>query len=153
MNKIKSALGYLWAVAAIILIPVMFIGLEKFTKSMVEASGIKVSTIFTGGEVLKAYDKNGYKVTVQKAVFPALVGESPTGFTQVSFLADKRESIAGIDENIDYDGDGKNDYNVKIDVKKPEATITPLDESVAGLYKLFTLNKGWGVRVLVKKKS
>jgi len=149
MGLIKNIIGYIWAAAAIISIPIIFIGSDPLAKKLVEASGLKVSQAYTGGETLKTADRPGYKMTIQKPVFPAIIGESAEGFVQIVLRPEKDDMPAVIKEMIDYDGCGRGDFTLGIDVKKAEAEVTSCDTRPVSLIKLYSLKKGWAVRVKV----
>ncbi|HNY10710.1 MAG TPA: hypothetical protein PKK26_03870 [Candidatus Wallbacteria bacterium] len=151
MNSIKNIIGYIWAVAAILLIIVIFIGSDFLSKKFVEASGLKVSPLYTGGETLRVVEKNGYKMTIQKPVFPALIGENADGFVQI-VLRSETGFADVIEERIDYDGNAGDDFLIKIDTKKSAAEVSSCDGRPVSLIKLYSLKNGWAVRVRVKNE-
>jgi hypothetical protein len=87
MLRLKAILGYAWAAAALILAMATFIGSDAFSRA-IAGTGIKINPRFSGGEVDTTIIRNGYRVSVHKPVFEALVGRSRSGFIQVDWKPD-----------------------------------------------------------------
>ncbi|OPY77719.1 MAG: hypothetical protein A4E64_01012 [Syntrophorhabdus sp. PtaU1.Bin058] len=150
MPKIRSIAGYMWAGAAIIIVLATFFGSGFFSRTLVAASGVKISPLYSGGEVMRSVDHGSYKALIHRPVFDALIGESKEGFVQVNW-----EPLAGlppvIEEPVDYNGDGKEDFSIRIDTKTGKATLTRINPLVLSVINTVKLDNGWVVRVQLKK--
>ncbi|HOE17215.1 MAG TPA: hypothetical protein PLX02_05795 [Syntrophorhabdaceae bacterium] len=150
MPKIRSILGYMWAGAAVIVVFATFLGSGFFSRTLVAASGVKISPLYTGGEVVRSVDHGSYRALIHRPVFDALIGERKEGFIQVNW-----EPLAGlppvIEESIDYTGDGKADFSVRIDTKTGKTMLTHINPQVTSIEESVKLDDGWVVRVQLKK--
>jgi hypothetical protein len=150
MAKIRSIIGYMWAIAAIIVVFATFLGSNFFSRALVAASGVKISPRYSGGEVIRSVDHGAYRTLVHRPVFDALIGEKSEGFIQLNW-----EPLAGlpgvIEESVDYSGDGKTDFSVRLDTKTGETSLTPIGPLVLSMEKVVKLDNGWMVRVRLKK--
>jgi hypothetical protein len=65
------------------------------------------------------------------------------------------ESSAGlpekVQEKIDYNGDGKNDFFIDIDTKTGTVNLAPYSPSIGSIEHIYKLKKGWAVRVHLKR--
>ncbi|EKD69253.1 MAG: hypothetical protein ACD_47C00193G0005 [uncultured bacterium] len=152
MTKIKTVLGFIWAVAVVILIPAGFMSSESLAKKMVHASGMKISPMYTGGEVAKTIENKDYTTIIHKPVFACLIGESQKGFVQVVWRA-KGALPAMIEEKIDIDGDEKPDFTLKFDTAAKTASFDPQNGVATKIIKIYNLKAGAAVRVGLKKQS
>jgi hypothetical protein len=150
MPKIRSILGYMWAGAAIIVVFATFLGSSIFGRALVAVSGVKISPLYSGGEVVRSVDHGSYKALIHRPVFDALIGERSEGFIQLNW-----EPLAGlppvIEESVDYNGDGKEDFSVRIDTKTGKTTLTRINPQVASIEESVKLDDGWVARVQLKK--
>jgi hypothetical protein len=148
MSTIKSILGYLLAGLALPLVLVAFINLNGWMQILGD-SGLRVSPWITGGEVAFTLAHDGYSTRVHKPVFMGLLWETRDGFVQVDWTP--RENAPGvIDEAIDYDGDGRDDFRVQWDTQTGVITLDPLSENVLYLEGKYILREAWAIRVRVK---
>lgn len=150
MSKIRSVAGYMWAIAAIIIVLATFFGNGFFSRILVAASGVKISPLYSGGEVARSVDHGSYRALVHRPVFDALIGEKSEGFIQINW-----EPLSGlppvIEEPVDYNGDGKEDFSIRIDTKTGEASLTRINPQVKSIGETVKLDNGWVVRVQLKK--
>jgi hypothetical protein len=150
MAKIRSIIGYMWAIAAIIVVFATFLGSNFFSRALVAASGVKISPRYSGGEVIRSVDHGSYRTHVHRPVFDALIGERSEGFIQLNW-----EPLAGlpgvIEESVDYSGDGKADFSIRVDTKTGKTLLTPIDPLVLSMDRAVKLDNGWMVRVRLKK--
>ncbi|MCG6536654.1 MAG: hypothetical protein L7F78_18595 [Syntrophales bacterium LBB04] len=152
MGKIKSILGYSWAFLAFVIVPVTFLGNAYFSQKLASATGVTVSPLYSGGEIVRIIDHGAYRTSIHRPVFDALIGETKTGFVQINW-----EPSAGlpavIREGLDYNGDNREDFIITLDTATGEATLAADDPAVLSLGKTYKLRKGWAVRVLLKNRS
>jgi len=148
MSKLKSFLGYSWALTALPLILATFIGLNTWARGLAEITGVKISPWHSGGEVARTIPHDGYKAAVYEPVFQGLVGERKKGFIQVKWTPDKgRRLPVMIDESIDLDADGTPDFRVRLDTKMNQAQLDPYKPHVLGVTQVFDLGDERAVRV------
>lgn len=150
MLKIRSIVGYMWAIAAIIIVFATFFGSNFFSRVLVASSGVKISPWYSGGEVVQTLDHGSYRTHMHRPVFDALIGEKDEGFIQLNW-----ETLTGlppvIEESVDYSGDGKEDFSVRVDTKTGEVSLTRINPLVISIGKTVKLDNGWVVRVQLKK--
>jgi hypothetical protein len=152
MGKLKGFLGHIWALFAFFIALATFVGFDTLPRVLVASTGLTVSPRFTGGEIVRTVDHGGYKTHIHRPVFDGLIGERQEGFIQLNW-----EPSAGlplvIQEEIDYDGDHREDFLVTLDTKTGNASITAFDASARSIDRSYRVKKGWAVRVLLQKRS
>jgi hypothetical protein len=150
MRKLKSLLGYTWAVAAIIIALATFFGYNYLSRSLAVSTGVTVNPRYSGGEITKTIDHGNYKTAIHRPVFDALIGQTKEGFIQINW-----EPVAGlpevVSEGIDYNGDGTIDFVVSLNTATGEARLTKSNPAVYDIEKSYRLKNGWAVRVLLKR--
>lgn len=152
MQRIKAFLGYAIAVFTIFVVLATFIGNDLFGNLIVKATGITVSPLFTGGEVVRNIDHDDYQTEIHEAVFAGLLKPSDTGFVQVNWV--KVEKIPErLVEDIDFDGDGAVDFSVEYDTKENQASIIPYNPNVIGLEDTYELKDAFAIRVILKNPN
>ena len=57
-----------------------------------------------------------------------------------------------INDEIDYDCDGTNDFQIRLDTEKNKADLVELSPDVIELERVYKLEDGRAVRVLLKNK-
>jgi hypothetical protein len=151
MRRLKSLLGYTWAVAAIIIAPATFLGQNYFSRVLAAATGITVNARYSGGEIMKAVDNGSYKTALHRPVFDQLFGQTEDGFIQINW-----EPAAGlpqvVSEGFDYNGDGKEDFVVTLNTSTGKAILAKSNPAVLDIEKSYRLKNGWAVRVLLKRQ-
>ncbi|MGB7539403.1 MAG: hypothetical protein WBM17_12765 [Anaerolineales bacterium] len=148
MATIKSFLGYLGAGFAAPLILVTFIGMEGWVQTIAD-TGVRISPWITGDAPAYTLPHDGYQTVVHQPVFMGLLWETRDGFVQVDWTP-REKAPAAIDEEIDYDRDGRADFRVQWNTQTGEITLTPLSENVLYLEGKYELKESWAIRVRVK---
>jgi hypothetical protein len=149
MRKLGAVLGYALAGLALPIVLVTLMGMNTWEKALVAGTGVRVSPWFTGDDVARVVSHGGYETRIHKPVFQALIGERDEGFVQVDWAP--ADSVpAGLEEAIDYDGDGTVDFLVRLDTDRGLAEVTPVGPGVLGLRDTYRLDDGWAVRVDVR---
>ncbi len=146
MARIRAFLGYLVAAAAVPVLMAGFVGMNFWSRSLVAVTGMTVSPWFTGGEESRTIAHEGYRTVVHRPVFDALIGERRRGFVQVDWTP-LASLPARIDEEIDYDGDGRADFRLALDTRTGETALETGDPLVLGLQGSYKLKEAWAVRV------
>jgi hypothetical protein len=151
MNKLKSFSGYTWAVAAIIIALATFFGYDYFSRMLAASTGITVNPVYSGGEIIRIIDHGNYLTSLHRPVFDALIGQTKKGFIQINW-----EPATGlpqiINEKIDYNGDGTDDFIVTLNTGTGETALTKNNSAVLDIEKSYHLRNGWAVRVLLKRQ-
>lgn len=146
MKKILSIIGYIWAVLCLLLIPITFVGNNAFASMLAKLPFMKVNPIFSGGEADRTIDHVGFKTTINKPVFEALIGESSKGFVQVKWTGDKMLPPV-ICDTIDYDHNGTRDFIIHIDTHTGKTELTPLEPHVLSLQISSRVKDSWVARI------
>jgi hypothetical protein len=152
MRKLKSFLGYIWAVAAIIIALATFFGYNYFSRTLAAATGVTVNPWYSGGEIVKTVDHGNYKTAIHRPVFDALIGQTKEGFIQINW-----EPAAGlppvIREGFDYNSDGKEDFSLVLNTTTGEVALIANNPAVLSVEKTYRLRNGWAVRVLLRRQT
>ncbi|HWP97588.1 MAG TPA: hypothetical protein VN426_12150 [Syntrophomonadaceae bacterium] len=149
MSKLRAIIGYTLAALAVPLVLAVFMGQSFWMKELVAATGVKVSPWLTGGDVIRTISHDEYQISIHEQVFQGLLSEKKEGLVQVDWKPAKNLPDR-IDEDIDYDGDGKNDFHIALDTKSNQAYVQSLQTGVIGLEKSYVLKDGQAVRVRIK---
>ena len=151
MKKLKSFLGYTWAVAAIIIALATFFGYDYFSRTLAVGTGVTITPLYSGGEIVKTVDHGNYKTSIHRPVFDALIGQTKEGFIQINW-----EPSAGlpqvVSEGFDYKNDGKEDFIITLNTSTGKATLAKNNPAVLDIGNLYRLRNGWAVRVLLKSQ-
>jgi hypothetical protein len=148
MTRVKAFLGYSMAVLLLPFTMAVFLGLGNWSNMLVN-TGLRVSPWYTGDAVARTLSHGNYETRIHKPVFMGLVGETSTGFVQVDWAP--RDNVpAVLDEEIDYDNDGKIDFRLTWNVGSGEIVLVPHSPAVLGLEGKYQLKEAWAVRVTIK---
>jgi hypothetical protein len=151
MKKLKSIMGYVWAVAALFIVLVTFFGNGYFSRTLATATGITVSPLYSGGNVVKVIDHGAYKTSIHRPVFDSLIGQTKKGFVQINWDPAARLP-SEIVESIDYDSDGKEDFIVTLNTATGQATLAGTNRAVLSIEKTYRLRNGWAIRVMLTRQ-
>ncbi len=148
MSKVKSIFGYAVAGLAVPLVMMTFINLNGWMQ-VIEDSGLRISPWISGGDVAFILPHDGYQTRIHKPVFLGLLWETGDGFVQVDWTPS--EGAPGvIDEEIDYNADGRIDFRINWNTQSGAMTLTPYSDAVLYLEGKYKLRESWSVRVRVK---
>jgi hypothetical protein len=116
VQKLKSGLGYSWAVLCLVAILATFLGLGFWERTLARETGIHVSPRFTGGEVRHTIDHGLYRTVLHRLVFDGLVSDRSEGFVQIDWMPRENQPLPTvIMEDLDIDGDASVDLTVRVD--------------------------------------
>jgi hypothetical protein len=149
MVKVKAFLGYIAAVLTLFVVLATFIGNDFFAKKFVDITSLKVSPIYTGGELCKVLPYDGYQVKIHKPVFQGLFSDRAKGFVQIDYEGKNIPAI--ISQNIDFDNDGNNDFYIKYDPKNNTSEFKSLNKNVVSLEGVYKVKDNYSARVSLKK--
>lgn len=152
MKYIGTIFRYLWALLAFPIVLATFTGNSFWAEKLVAIAGLEISPWDTGGEIVQRIDQGNYQTLVHRPVFDGLICERKNGFVQVDWKATGEVLPAIINDEIDYDCDGTNDFQIRLDTGKNKADLVELSPDVIELERVYKLEDGRAVRVLLKNK-
>ena len=152
MNRLRKFLAYGWALLAVPILLASFMGMNGLGKKLVDFTGLKVSPLYTGGEVVQTIGHEGYETLIYQPVFSGLVRERKNGFVQIGWKATGDRLPESIDDTIDFDRDGKNDFRVKLNTTTNQGQLEAETAEVVALGKILVLKNERIVRVSLKKE-
>jgi hypothetical protein len=150
MKKIKIIAGIAWAFAGLILIIILFPGLNGFSASASRLPFMKINANYSGGEVVKQLTSDGCTLSVHRPVFEGLIGERKNGFVQIDWRGTIPEIIM---DTIDFDFDGVPDFTVSIDRKEEKSELVALSPFIKNLGTSTQTSFGWAIRVELERAS
>jgi hypothetical protein len=148
MKKLKIIAGVTWAFAGLILIIILFPGLNSFSASASRLPFMKINPNYSGGEVVKQMISDGCTLSVRKPVFDGLLGERKNGFVQIDWRGQIPEIIK---DTIDFNLDGLPDFSVMIMRKEAKTELVPLNREVKKIGISTPTSYGWAIRVELGK--
>lgn len=148
MKKVKIIAGITWAIIGLIMIIILFPGLNGMAFSVSKLPFMKLNPRYTGGEVAYRMTAENCTIDVRKPVFNGFLKEKKSGFVQIDWRGKLPEIIK---DSIDYDRDGHVDFLLAIDRKADKTEINPLNKNVKQLIISTRTSYGWAVRVGLKK--
>jgi hypothetical protein len=151
MKRLRKFLAYGWALMAVPILLATFIGNNVWAKKLVNFTGLKVSPLYTGGEVAQTIKHEGYETLVYQPVFDGPLGERKNGFVQIEWKATGDKLPETIDELIDFDKDGKNDFRIKLNTAKNRSQLEAYSSRVEELGRILVIENERIVRVSLKK--
>jgi hypothetical protein len=148
MKKIKIFAGVIWAFLCLILILVLFPGLNNLSASVSKLPFMKIHQRYTGGEVAKQIVTESCTLNIRKPVFKGLTGDRDKGFVQLDWRGNVPDIIV---DTVDYDLDGVTDFYIRISRKESKTGLEPVNPKVKNIGISTPTSYGWAVRVdLVK---
>jgi hypothetical protein len=149
MKKLKIIAGVTWALLCLILIIVLFPGLNSFSSAAASLPFMKINPNYTGGMVIKEMVSAGCTIDIRKPVFDGLIKKRKTGFVQVEWRGTLQEILS---DTIDYDQDGNKDFIISINRKDSKTELNPLNDKVLNVSISTPTSYGWAVRIGLKNK-
>ena len=153
MNRLKSILGHTWAILALPIMLATFMGLDYWAKSLAKITDVKISPWFSGGEIIRTLVHENYKTILHRPVFDGLFGERKEGFVQVNWVPLGENLPPVINEEIDIDGDGTNDFHIQFNTLTNRAYLTDHSDRIIGIEEVYSLGKDRAVRVQLRNSS
>ncbi|WP_346355270.1 hypothetical protein [Azotosporobacter soli] len=150
MSGMKSVLGYLAAVASLVVALATFFGMNLFSHRLVDATGLTIAPGYSGGEIVRTIARDGYEIRQHRMVFDGLLTERSEGFVQIDF-APPGALPPLIEIPIELDLDGKTSFELRYDVQKNQAQLTSDDKRVVGVKDCYILKERRAVRIELKK--
>jgi len=150
MKKVKIIAGIIWAFLCLILILVLFPGINAFSSSLAKLPFMKINPNYSGGEIAYENVHEGCTLVTREAVFNGLIKERKRGFVQVDWRGDIPEEII---DTIDYDLNNMPDFVIRIDTRTSDTEIDPISTTVTGLDVSTRTSYGWAARIELKKQK
>ena len=144
MKKVKIIAGISWALFCLILIIILFPGLNSFSLSVSKLPFMKLNPRYTGGEIADQVISKSCTLDIRKPVFNGFLKERNLGFVQLDWHGTIPEIIK---DSIDYDHDGIKDFCVLIDRKNSKTVLDPINRKIKGVLISTQTSYGWAVRV------
>jgi hypothetical protein len=153
MNRLKSILGHTWAILALPIMLATFMGLDYWAKSLAKITDVEISPWFSGGEIIRTLVHENYKTILHRPVFDGLFGERKEGFVQVNWVPLDENLPPVINEEIDIDRDGTNDFHIQFNTLTNRAYLTDHSDRIIGIEEVYSLGKERAVRVELRNSS
>jgi hypothetical protein len=144
MKRVKIVAGICWAFAGLILILILFPGLNGFSNTVSRLPFMKLNPRYTGGEVVRQIVNESCTLDIRKPVFNGFLKERHSGFVQLDWRGGIPEMI---NDTIDYDGDGKKDFSILINRKMSTTDLKSLNSRVKDIVISTPTSYGWAVRI------
>jgi len=149
MKNVRIIAGICWAIAGLILIIILFPGLNSFSVSFSKLPFMKLNPRYTGGEIATQLISEKCTLDIRKPVFSGLLKERNSGFVQL----DWHGTVPGIiKDSIDYDNDGKKDFCIEVDRAKSVSGLHVYNNKVKKILISTPASYGWAVRVGLSKE-
>ena len=146
MKKLITILGFAWAAVCLLIVLIMFPGLDGFSKQMAKLPFMKINPLYSGGDVVTTVASERYSVMIHEPVFAALIGESSKGFVQLDW--NWTDSIpVPVTDTIDFDMDNRMDFIIGIDPSAERLQMEALHNAVGEIEASTRTENGWLVRV------
>lgn len=148
MKKILTIAGILWALLCLLLIIILFPGLNSFSSSAARLPFMKINANYSGGEVSKQLISHGCTLDIRKPVFDGLFKEHESGFVQIDWRGNIPEKFK---DTIDYNLDGIPDFCITVDRLASKAELDPFNTKVKYVSISTPTSYGWAARVVLQK--
>lgn len=132
LTIVVTILSFTYMIATVTLSVQLIMGMSTIGEQIVEWTGLKTSEKFKGGRVVTVELHKGYTSRVHQPVFEGPFGESREGFVQIDWFTDD-SFPEEINQEFDYDQDGKVDFKLKLWPQDDRAFITAYSEQVMNL--------------------
>jgi len=148
MKKAKIIAGIFWAFLCLILIIILFPGLNSFSLSVSQLPFMKINPRYTGGELAGQIIIERCTLDIRKPVFNGFLKERKSGFVQLDWRGDIPEEIK---DSIDYDRDGIKDFCISVNRKESKTQLNPINKKVKSVVISTPTSYGWAARVELTK--
>ncbi len=150
MKTVRTIFAYSWAVLGVPLILTTFFGMETWARKLVETTGLKVAPKFSGGEVVRTIEHDGFTTSIHEPSFDGLLRPCLEGFVQIDWKSAKGPLPETISESIDYNQDGSPDFSIKISTQTNQFEFTAHNPAVIAAEKIIAIPNGKVLRVRLK---
>jgi hypothetical protein len=144
MKRVKIIAGICWAFLCLILIMILFPGLNSFSSSAAKLPFMKINPNYTGGEVAHQVISAGCTLDIRRPVFDGLLKDRKKGFVQLDWRGNLPDKLI---DTIDYNSDGTPDFYILVDRNQSKTDIDPISDKIRGVTISTRTSYGWAVRV------
>jgi len=123
-----------------------------WAKSLVNGAGLKINPWYSGGVVARTVTHGSYETRIYKPVFEGLFGQRDEGFVQIDWRK-KAKVPAQLDEQVDFDGDGKTDFRLQWNTRTDAIEMTPDNPMIIGLQSHHSLSDRYLIRVALRNPA
>jgi hypothetical protein len=148
MKKVKIIAGITWAFICMILIIILFPGLNSFSSSAARLPFMKINPNYTGGEVAKRLITESCTLDIRRPVFDGLFRERNKGFVQLDWRGNVPENIY---DTIDYNLDGISDFCILVATKDSKSELKVFNRKVKDISISTPTSYGWSARINLVK--
>ena len=149
MKKVKIITGICWAFAGLILIIILFPGLNSYSVSVSKLPFMKINPRYTGGEIATHLISDKCTLDIRKPVFNGILKERTSGFVQMDWRGKIPETIK---DSIDFNNDGQKDFFIQVNRTKSESHLEIYNSRVKKILVSTPTSYGWAVRVGLSKE-
>jgi hypothetical protein len=147
MKKFKTLSGIVWAILCLVLVLVLFPGLNAISGSVARLPFMKINPNYTGGDVTSSIVSANYTKEIRNPVFDGLFGKKRKGFVQIDWRGNIPEIL---NDTIDYDRDNNPDFRIHISKSDAKTEIEPLNSKAGKVLVSTRTSYGWAVRVEIR---
>ena len=144
MEKVKIIAGLTWAFLGLIMIIVLFPGLNILSGSVARLPFMKLNPRFSGGEIAYQVVNESCTLNIRKPVFDGFFSERERGFVQMDWRGSVPEKI---NDSIDYNHDGTRDFVILVDRKNSKTELKSFNTKVKDVIISTPTSYGWSARV------
>lgn len=148
MKKIKLIAGLTWAFAALLLILILYPGINSMSSAASRLPFMKINPNFSGGAIEIQIVSEGCTLSIHKPVFDGLLGERKNGFVQIDWCGNVPEVI---NDTIDFDSDHIADFSVSVNRSLNQTTLSKTNLNVKDINLSTSTSYGWAVRIGLQK--
>lgn len=141
-------MGIAWAFLCLILIIILFPGLNNISGAAARLPFMKINPRYTGGEIAGQLVSENCTLVIRKPVFAGLFRERKTGFVQIDWRGKIPDEII---DTIDFDLDKIPDFRIMIDRINKKTSIESLNSKVKDVAISTPTSFGWAVRANLVK--
>jgi hypothetical protein len=117
----------------------LFMSIDEYGNKLIKKGGITETNKILGGEILQLVNRDNYKLRIHKSVFPGIFKERKKGFVQIDWFTD--DSFPQfINEEIDYNNDGKKDFKIDLDTINNKAVLTAYSDKIINIMDKASIN-------------
>jgi hypothetical protein len=159
MQRLNSVLGYTGATLTVVAMLVMPFVLFPLFQQDVAATGVEVDPVYSGGTTARVFQKDGYRIVVNRPVRSRAPLDRPAAFVQITW-APAGALPSHVADEVDLDGDGRADLTARFDVPADTTSalfvdVTPAGDMVRPLHRVSrdsfsSLIARVGVRIVVR---
>ncbi|MHA2061852.1 MAG: hypothetical protein ACW963_06150, partial [Candidatus Sifarchaeia archaeon] len=94
-----------------------------------------------------------HQTLIHRPVFDGLIKERRKGFVQIKWAPNESVLPKHIDEVIDFDADGRNDFRIMLNTETNETELQKFNNEVVSLDEVLVVGSERIVRVELKRKT